>query len=69
MYRCLFRFLSPLFISQESQRMVQFGSRREARVEELEGEVERLRSQQELLKRKHKAQTDKKARLEVCIHV
>ncbi len=49
--------------------MVQFGSRREARVEELEGEVERLRSQQELLKRKHKAQTDKKARLEVCIHV
>ena len=54
--------LSPI---QETERMVQFGARSERRVEELESGVERLRNQQDVLKRKLKKQTEKKTKLEV----
>ena len=57
--------------------MVQSGGRSERRIDELESGIERLRNQQEMLKRKLKKQAERKMKLEVfitiravaCLHV
>ena len=47
--------------------MVQSGERSERRIDELESGIERLRNQQEMMKRKLKKQAEKKLRLEVFV--
>ena len=46
-------------------RLATYGARSEHRIEELESGIERLRNQQESLRRKLKQQAEKKIRLEV----
>lgn len=45
--------------------MVQSGARSDRRIEELESGIERLRNQQETMKRKLKKQAERKLKLEV----
>ena len=50
---------------QEAQRLVGSECRSERRIDELESGIERLRNQQEMLKRKLKKQEERKLKLEV----
>ena len=48
--------------------MVQSGARSERRIDDLESGIERLRNQQEVMKRKLKKQAERKLKLEVGHH-
>ena len=52
-------------ILQDTERLASYGMRSERRIEELESGIERLRNQQECLRRRLKQQAEKKTRLEV----
>ena len=62
---CLFTLVC-LFCSsfQDTERLASYGVQSQRRVDELESGVERLRNQQDQLRRKLRQQADKKTRLE-----